>query len=300
MKYLKLIRFPNLIILGLGMFLLRLTIVEPLLILSHEAPEISSLDFFLIVFSTILICAGGYIVNAIEDVEIDLINKPEKVLIDKSITKDTAWNIYLFLTFTGICISFYLTFRNNIKYVAYVEIVAAGLLYFYSTTYKRMLLIGNIIVSALTSLSLALVYLTEPVAPSISPLKQLVTGYIIFAFLISMAREIIKDIQDVKGDSSERCRTLPIVAGTTISKIVACFFVILLLVSLIIIQVMSHQWEAIISFTYVLVFIQIPLILLLVSIVIASNASDYSRCSVLAKTIMVTGVLSMPVFYYSY
>jgi 4-hydroxybenzoate polyprenyltransferase len=300
LKYLKLIRIPNLIILAMGMYLLRMMVVEPLLILSHQAPQVTPLDFFLIVISTILIAAGGYIINDIEDVEIDVINKPGKVLIDNGITKDHAWNIYLGITFTGICIAFYLTFSHNIHYVAYTEIVAAGLLYFYSTTYKRMLLIGNIMVSGLTAFSLAIVYLTEPAAPAIQPLKQLATGYIIFAFIISMAREIIKDLQDIKGDNAEHCRTLPIVAGITISKIIACCFVIALLISLIIIQVMSHQWEAIISFVYVLVFIQIPLILLFVSIVIASNEADYSRCSALAKTIMVTGVLSMPVFYYSF
>jgi 4-hydroxybenzoate polyprenyltransferase len=279
---------------------MRLMVVEPLLILSHQAPVVNSISFFLIVLSTALVAAGGYVINDIQDVETDAINKPEKVIAGRLISIDNSWNYYLILTFTGICIGLFLMFRSQIKYIAYVQIISAGLLYFYSTTYKQMLLVGNIIVAALTSLSLALVYLTEPDAPSIEPLKALVTGYVVFAFIISLAREIIKDIQDVNGDKNSGARTFPIIAGIKTSKITACILLLFIFFALVAIQLSSHQWESMISFIYVIVFIQIPLILLLVSVFNSSVADDYLRCSVLAKIIMVTGILSMPVFYYSF
>jgi 4-hydroxybenzoate polyprenyltransferase len=300
LNYIRLVRLPNLLILAAGMYLLRLMVVEPLLIMSHEAPQVSSLNFLWVVIATVLIAAAGYIINDIEDVETDLVNKPGKVIIGKNISKDQAWNIYAALTFAGICLGFYLTFREGVKYIAYVEIIAAGLLYFYSTTYKRMLLIGNILVSGLSALSLALVYLTESKAPSIEPIKLLATGYIVFAFVISLAREIIKDIQDIKGDSETGCRTLPVVAGITASKILAFSLVALTLAALIYIQVISQQWNNLKSFLYVAACIQIPLVLLLVSIFIATKEADFARCSFLAKLVMVTGILSMPVFYYSF
>ncbi|MEP7265607.1 MAG: geranylgeranylglycerol-phosphate geranylgeranyltransferase [Bacteroidota bacterium] len=300
MKYLKLIRFPNLLILAAGMYLLRLMVVEPLLIMSHHAPVVSDFHFLLMVLSTVFIAAGGYIINDIEDVETDLINKPSKVIIGNSISKDAAWNIYLLITFTGICIGFYLTLIEKIRYVAYIEMVAAGILYFYSTTYKRMILIGNILVAALSAFSIALVYLVEPEAASIVPLKILASAYVAFAFVVSFAREIIKDIQDIKGDKESGCNTLPVVAGVGISKILVFCLVLLVLVALIGVQISSHQWDARISFIYVVLFIQIPLLLLLVSVVIASDEADFARCSFLTKTIMITGILSMPVFYYSF
>jgi 4-hydroxybenzoate polyprenyltransferase len=299
LSFLRLIRLPNLIILALGMYMLRLMVVEPLLILSHEAPTISEFNFFLIVISTVLIAAGGYIVNDIEDVESDSINNPDKLVIDKTISTDTAWNIYFVLSFIGICIGFYLTFSQMVKYIAYIDIVAAGMLYFYSTTYKKMILIGNLLISALTALSIAVVYLTEPMAPTIEPIKQLASGYVLFAFIISLAREIIKDMEDEKGDAATGCKTLPVVAGNKIAKIFVFSLVLLLLTSIILIQIASKQWDARISFIYVLLFIEIPLLLLLASISVAANKSDISRCSILAKGIMLTGILSMPVFYYS-
>lgn len=275
-------------------------LVEPLLIMSHEAPSVSGFHFLLMVLSTVLIAAGGYIINDIEDVETDRINKPSRVLIGNTISKDAGWNIYLLITFTGICIGFYLTLIKNVRYVAYIEMVAAGMLYFYSTTYKRMILIGNILVAGLSAFSIALVYLIEPAGAAIEPLKILASAYVAFAFVISLAREIIKDIEDLKGDKESDCNTLPVAAGVGISKILVFCLLLLVLVALIIAQLISHQWDARISFIYVVLFIQIPLLLLLVSIVIASDEADYARCSVLAKTIMVTGILSMPVFYYSF
>jgi 4-hydroxybenzoate polyprenyltransferase len=300
LNYLRLVRLPNLLILAAGMYLLRLMVVEPFLIMSHEAPTISSLNFLLLVIATVFIAAGGYIINDIEDVETDLVNKPGKMVVGKIISKDAAWNIYLAFTFIGVCLGFYLTFVQEIRYVAYAEIIAAGLLYFYSTTYKKMMLVGNILVSALSAFTLALVYLSEPAAPSIEQIKLLATGYVVFAFMISFAREIIKDIQDIKGDKETGCRTLPVVAGITVSKILAFCLVAIVLSLLIYVQVISQQWNDLKSFIYVAAFIQIPLVLLLVSIFIATKEADYARCSFLAKLIMVTGILSMPVFFYSY
>ncbi len=299
LKYLKLIRLPNLLILAAGMYLMRLMLVEPLLIMSREAPKISSLDFLLMVIGTVLIAAAGNIINDIEDIEIDLINKPEKVIIGNQVSKDQAWNIYTVLTFAGIVIGIYLTTFKEVKYVAYTNLIAAGILYFYSTTYKRMFLLGNMLIAALSAFSIAIVYLTEPAAPTIEPLKIIVTGYVVYAFIISLAREILKDLQDIKGDEVAGCRTLPIVAGVKVSKALALFFTLILLITIIYIQIQSQQWNVIISFLYVVIVIEIPLILLLVSIYISSTYADYGRCSLLSKLIMLAGVLSMPVFYYS-
>ena len=296
----RLIRFPNLLIILLAMYLMRLMLVEPLLIMSHHAPSINSLNFFLIVLSTIIIAASGYIVNDIEDVEIDRINNRKNVIELQLISKDAAYNIYLALSFIAVCLGFYLTFFAGVHYIAYVNLISAGLLYFYSTTYKKQFLIGNIIVALLTSLSLAIVYLTEPDGQRIESLKLLCSGYIAFAFLISMSREIIKDMEDVEGDKTAGCKTLPIVSGLIAAKIVSALFLVILFSALVAIQVFSHQWESLIPFLYVAVFIEIPVILLLVSVFIAKSKADFKRSAVLAKFIMVTGILSIPVFFYSF
>ena len=281
------------------MYLIRLMLVEPILILSHEAPSVTSFNFFLMTLATVLIAAGGYIINDIEDRKIDQINKRKNPILLQTISKDTAYNLYLGISFIGICIGFYLTFKTQMHLVAYINLISAGLLYFYSTTYKKQFLIGNIIISLLTALSIALPYLTEPIAPSIESLKLLATGYVSFAFLLSMTREIIKDMEDIKGDAAAGCKTLPVVTGITISKVVTSTIIIIILLLLIIIQVASHQWEAIIPFLYVAVLIEVPLVILLVSVFISSTEVDFKRCSILSKLIMVSGIFSIPVFFYS-
>lgn len=296
----QLIRWQNLVIIVLAMYLVRLMLVEPLLIMSYEAPSISSINFFLMVFSTLLIAAGGYIFNDIEDIKIDAINERKNIIGSGAISKDYAYNLYLALSFIGICIGFYLTFMAGIRYIAYVNLVSSGLLYFYSATYKKQFLIGNIIISFLTALCLAIVYLTEPSAQAIDALKSLITGYVIFSFMISMAREIIKDMEDIIGDSASECKTLPVVAGIRFSKIVASLFIITVLLLIIIIQITSRQWESLLPFLYVSIAIEIPLVILIVSLIISNSKLDYRRCSTIAKLIMVTGILSLPVFFYTY
>lgn len=300
MSFLKLIRFQNLLIIALGMYMMRWMVVEPLMILSQTAPKLTSLDFFMLVISTVLIAAGGYIINDIEDERIDLINKQDKVIINKNINADTAHTIYLLLTFIGICIGFYLTFKREIIYVAYINCAVAGFLYFYSTTYKKMFLLGNIIISALTALTIAIVYLTEPEASNIEPLKILTTGYTVFAFVISLIREIIKDMEDINGDRIVGCRTLPIVAGINTGKVLVILIIALMLSFLVYMQVSSRQWESLISFTYVICFVQIPLILLGIMVVQSNNSKLFHRCSTVTKFIMVAGILSMPLFFYSF
>ena len=296
----RVIRFPNLLMITLAMYMVRLMLVEPLLIMSHNAPTISSFNFFVIVLSTVMIAAGGFIINDIEDMDIDLLNKRLNAFNTNSITRETGYNIYLILNFIAICLGFYLTFNCQIPFVAYVNLISAGLLYFYSTTYKRQFLIGNFIVSLLSSFCLAIVYLTEHEAPHIESLKTLCTGYIVFAFLLSMAREIIKDIEDKAGDEKAGCKTLPIVAGTTASKLISGFFILLVLILLISIQIVNRQWESKIPFFYVAVLIEIPIIILLVSLFISKNQRDYKQCSTIAKFIMLTGIISMPVFFYAF
>ena len=295
-----LIRPLNLLIIILAMYLMRLMLVEPLLIMSRQAPSILPFNFFLLVLSTILIAAGGYIINDIEDVAIDEHNNRKNAITLQLISRDAAYILYLALSFCGICIGFYLTFIAGIHYIAFINLIAAGLLYFYSTIYKRQFLIGNIIVSILTSLCFAIVYLSEPYAPKIDALKTLCSGYIFFSFLLNMAREIIKDMEDIPGDAAAGCKTMPIVAGIITSKFIAGFFILILFLLLVAIQIKSRQWEALIPFSYVALFIEIPLILLIVTLVIAHSTADFKRSSTLAKFIMITGILSIPVFFYSF
>lgn len=117
-------------------------------------------EFALLSISCVLIAAGGYVINDIEDVPIDRLNKPEKLIVSHSISRDQAYNLYLILTALGIIGGFYLTFV--IQYIGYLNAISAGLLYFYSTSYKCIPLVGNLIVSLLSALAVFIVIIAEP------------------------------------------------------------------------------------------------------------------------------------------
>src|SRR3954469_11447769 len=114
MKFLKLIRFPNLLIIAVTQYLVRYTIILPILAAYNLTSAVSDINFFLIVVSTVLIAAGGYIINDYHDLQIDLINKPAKVIVDKFISKKTCFNLYAGLSLSGIAIGIYLSFFQGI------------------------------------------------------------------------------------------------------------------------------------------------------------------------------------------
>ena len=300
MKILKLVRFPNLLMIAIAQCLIRYTLVVPLLSISQKYVLVTHFDFFFIVLSTVLIAAGGYIINDIEDRKADSINKPEKVIVGEKISVSTAYKLYYALTIISIAIGFYLQYIRPLQYIGYINMIAAGLLYFYSVTYKGIMLLGNFIVSILTSLSIALIVITEPLALSDPTILSLSAGYFVFAFLLSFVREIIKDIEDVEGDTSVDCKTLPVVMGTFTSKITAGIVTLVTLLLIVYIQIISEQWKSTLPFLYVLVMIQIPLALLLLLMVRAKAKKQFYQASFLTKSIMISGIFSMLVFYLAF
>jgi 4-hydroxybenzoate polyprenyltransferase len=177
-------------------------------------------------------------------------------------------------------------------------LISVGLLWFYSTAYKKAFIIGNFVVALLSGFVPIVVGFYEPNRANIN--FYFVLGYAIFAFMISMVREIIKDIEDIDGDKEFNCKTMPIVAGVTLSKIVAFVIGLLLAVMIGYLEYMQYLSHDKVSFWYFSLAIQAPLLFLLYKIITAKVKADFSSASLWAKTIMVTGVLSMVIFYLSF
>ncbi|MEP7170886.1 MAG: UbiA family prenyltransferase, partial [Bacteroidota bacterium] len=161
MNFLKLIRLPNLFIIALAQYLIRYTIIIPILATYNLASSVSEINFFLVVLSTVLIAAGGYIINDYYDLQIDLINKPEKIIVSKQVTKKQSVNFYALLSLTGIAIGVYLSFFQNIFLLWQINILSAVLLLVYSSFLKKIFLIGNIVISTLSALSIYVLLILE-------------------------------------------------------------------------------------------------------------------------------------------
>jgi len=271
-----LIRFRNIVLIVLSQALVQACLLAP----GIQWGKVFETGFVLLTTATVCIAAAGYIINDYYDVKIDAINKPERLLVGTRIRRRQAMFAHLLLSVTGVALGLMLSVP-----VGLINLGAVLLLWGYSARLKKMLLIGNVAISLLSA-SMLLV-----VAVYADTLNRITLGYAFFALLISLIREIIKDMEDIKGDASFECRTLPIVAGLRNTKrvlypLIAAFQAFLLVV-------MFHPATAWPFELYMLGLVLIPSVWLVIRLVRADRKRDFSFLSNLNKFIMLMGILSM-------
>lgn len=299
-KYLQLIRWPNLVMLIVLQYLLRYALVEPILHYEDKALLLTPFEFFILVLSCALIAAGGYIINDVEDLEIDSVNKPDKKIVENQIPKESAMNIYTALTMLGVLGGFFLSYVKGYTYIGIIHLITAGMLYFYATSYKCIPVLGNIIISLLSGLAVIIVIVPEPFAKDHPGVMLMIAVYAFFSFSTTLIREIIKDIEDIDGDQQFGCSTLATTIGITKAKWTSILLTISVLGLLVYAQVLSRQWESILPFFYVCIFIDLPFLVLLEKLYHAKKKSDFHKASFWLKLIMFTGIISLAIFKLSF
>lgn len=249
-KFLKLIRYQNLLSIVFILFSAKYLVFHSYLAYfdQYQLFKLNSLfsviDFSILSLSIICIAAGGYIINDLKDVEADKINKPEKKIIHYRNEKK-IFNLYLTFTISGIILAFYLANKLDMYQLAFPHLLSATLLYLYSQSYKKVLILGNILISFLAALvpftyflfeAYSLISLNpEGLAKIIAydnqlsiwnfgPLSFLKTWCLflaLFAFIFTLSREIVKDIEDKQGDIKIKRNTIPIMYGDRIGFIIS-------------------------------------------------------------------------------
>jgi 4-hydroxybenzoate polyprenyltransferase len=312
---LLLIRFPNLVIIAATQYAMRYLIMEPLLPSEEFDLQFGDLQFFLLVLSTVFIAAAGYIINDYFDTRADLINKPARVVVGVEIGRRVAMILHAMLNIIGVAIGIYLGFYVNLPALSIVFLLATGLLWFYSTNYKRQFLVGNLSVAFLTGLVPLMVVLFEiPLLnvrygqemllhnASFNYIFAWVGGFSFFAFLTTLIRELIKDAEDFEGDAAYGMRTVPIVLGSLWTRVIvvgliffAIFILLYLLLKYIMFSVVPPDYF---SLTYFIVLLLAPLLLLALQVITAKEKKHYHRASTLIKLIMLTGILYSGMVFY--
>ncbi len=297
MKFLKIIRIQNLLMLALLQFIIRFVFLKN----QNVSLALDNWQFCLLVLSTLCIAAGGYIINDIFDQETDEINNPETRIVGVSISESFAYNLYVGFTIIGVCIGFYLSNVILRPSFATVFIVLASLLYFYATNLKQTLLVGNIIVAFVLSFSIIIIALFD-MFPSIDPenkpamavLFGILLDYAIFAFMINFLREIVKDLEDEIGDKSQSMNTLPIVLGTAkTSKLVSIFSIIPVVLVANYIYVYFFKNNLLICTLFGMLTIIAPLIYFTTKIWFAKTKQDFKHLSLILKIILFFGIISI-------
>jgi 4-hydroxybenzoate polyprenyltransferase len=299
--FFRLIRWPNLVLFSLTQLLFEYCIYQKVYNI-ETVNRVEQQQFILLVLSLALIYAGGYIINDYFDINIDQINKPGKVIVFELISRRWVIFWHMFLSLLGFFLTIYAVPIAEYWHLILGNLITILLLWFYSTNFKKKLLIGNVIISLLTAWSIGLIFLSKfPVSMndfittdlSKTRFSRYAILYISFAFIISLIREVIKDMEDIEGDRKYGCRTMPIVWGINASKVFVTVWIIVLVAILVVLQfyVLPFGWWHLVL--YCLCLIIAPLIWIINKLFKAQSSKDFHLLSSVVKWVMLTGIISM-------
>lgn len=300
--YLKLLRWTNLLFLAFIFFLPRF-----FLVVSEALPHaLSAFEYFLLALSVVLVAASGYVINDVYDQEVDRVNKPERQTVGRTITEATAIRLFGVLAILGVGLGVFLSFRVGMPNLAFIHPIGVATLWLYAMDFKKRPVIGNLLIALLSGAAVMLIAVFDlvPMLKSTLPsdelaaLKNIIVIILVFggfSFFTTWIREIVKDIEDFEGDNRMGYKTLPVVIGIPVAKIVVSALLLCMIGSIGWYLVISVK-EDVLSFIYVLSAVEFPLILVLYFLWHANVKADYSRISNLLKIIMFMGILSIMVF----
>jgi 4-hydroxybenzoate polyprenyltransferase len=258
-------------------------------------------QYGLLVLSTVLIAAAGYVINDILDQETDYDNRPNSIIVGKTISEKAAYNFYFTLNITGVGIGFYLS--NVIQRPSFTGafIIISATLYMYATSLKQMLLIGNIIVALLLSFSVLIIGLFDLLPATydgnraeMGILFSMLIDYAVFAFIINLIREIVKDMEDIEGDYSQGMSTLPIAIGVIkTSRIVFGLAIMATLILFWYINTYLMGNALYFAVIYGFIFVVAPMIFFMIKIWNAKSKEEFHLLSTVLKWVIFFGILSV-------
>jgi 4-hydroxybenzoate polyprenyltransferase len=306
--FFRLVRWPNLVFIALTQVLFEYCIFERVygddVMYAGEGRQ-----FLCLCIASVLIAAAGYIINDYFDLNIDQVNKPDKVVVNVLINRRWVIFWHMFLSLLGLFFTVYALPVAQYWHLVLANLASIVLLWFYSTNLKKQLLIGNIIISLLTAWVIGILFFSKYpfdvsgyLAAGQKEVRffRLTAVYVSFAFIISLIREVIKDMEDMEGDRKYGCRTMPIVWGLNASKVFVAVWIIVLVAALSILQVYVLPFGWWMSALYCLLFIIAPLVWIQLKLFRASTPKDFHKLSTVVKLVMLTGILSMAFFRFYY
>ena len=299
MAWLRLVRWKNLLIIFLTQFFAwRCVIVPHISAFNHGLPIRDIINFFCLSVSTLLIAAAGYIINDYFDIKIDTINRPEKVVLGKSIERKEAIALHFVLNVIALVLAGYVAIQVHVYQWLLLQLSCTVLLLFYSTHFKRQYIIGNVVVALLTALTIIILIIYNPVLDHGTRLSvNVLLMYAWFAFILTWMREIVKDMEDFKGDEAEGCMTMPIKRGLKFSigfiRVLSALVVLPLMAACYLLFLHEMRLMA----AYVLCLLAFPVIGWALYLGNKFSTAHYHDASKKLKIIMVLGICSLIVYY---
>ncbi len=302
----RLVRWSNLLFLAALIWLMEKWVAVPILDKAAFGEQMPWYVLLLLMLATVLIAAGGYVINDYFDVKIDRINRPDELIVMRTVSKPTAMRLSIGLSAAGMVCGLVLALLLRSMTFAILFIIVPGLLWFYSSSYKRLFMVGNLTISLLAALTPMMVAMANvavlqlryaailPYTTLVHDLYAWLGGFALFAFLLTWIREIVKDMQDQMGDRELECHSMPVVWGDVWTKVFVTALIVLTL------AVIGHLWYHVLPFDrgwsslstrYILFGVVTPLVGSLGLLWSAKIPSDYKTCQQLVKFTMLLGML---------
>ncbi|MFO7614603.1 MAG: geranylgeranylglycerol-phosphate geranylgeranyltransferase [Bacteroidales bacterium] len=302
--YLLIIRPVNLLIMAGMLFLVRYAIFQPVFSQNNLAGLMPWWQFMMLVLATLLIGAGGYVINDVLDAELDAVNKPGKRIIHRYISAEKGKNLHMRLTVAGVVTGIVFSYLSGNIMLGILFVIIPTALFYYSYKYKYLPLAGNLVVAAISAIVVVIYWIFEFYHLKSQPLhfidashyfvilNRFVLAFAAFAFMVSLMREIVKDAQDMDGDARFGCKTLPIIKGIPFTRILVMMLELGTMAGLGWFQFMLYR-SGFTAMAYILFLTQLFLIVALIKTCRASEKVHFARISLLFKIIMITGMLSL-------
>ena len=303
---LRLVRWSNVLFIGALVWVMEKWVATPILVKAAFGEQLPGYMLLLIILATVLIAAGGYVINDYFDVKIDRINRPDEVIVTRSISKPAAMRLSMILSGIGIACGIAVAVLLKSLTIGILFVLIPGLLWFYSSSYKRLFMVGNLIIALLAAVTPIVVAMTNvavlqlryetilPYTTLVHDIYAWLGGFALFAFLLTWIREIVKDMQDQMGDRELECHSMPVVWGETWTKVFVTGLVVVTL------AIIGHLWWHILPFPttwtslstrYIVLGIVTPLLCSVWLLWSAKIPSDYKVCQQVVKFTMLIGML---------
>ena len=310
LDFLKVIRYKNLLFIAFIQLVMQKLVIVPILQTFGFQTTFNNSLLFLLIASTVLIAAGGYVLNDYFDIKIDAINRPEKQLVGTKISRQSAMLMHQILTGLGILVGLLLAYFTQSFTLGFIYIVIPGLLWFYSASYKRQFIVGNVVISFITSITILIVAIAQ-IADLQKEFGKLIFetaiphqiyawlgAFSIFAFLCNWIREIIKDMEDERGDRELECHTMPIIWGIKKTKWFIYGLITVTVIGLFAANALFIPFEGTLTLRYIIFGLLLPLAVLCYLMAMAKSREDFNQAASMLKIIMLDGVLYGFIFYY--
>jgi len=310
LDFLKVIRYKNLLFIAFIQLVMQKLLIVPILQTFGFQTTFNNSLLFLLIASTVLIAAGGYVLNDYFDIKIDAINRPEKQLVGTKISRQSAMLMHQILTGLGILVGLLLAYFTQSFTLGFIYIVIPGLLWFYSASYKRQFIVGNVVISFITSITILIVAIAQ-IADLQKEFGKLIFetaiphqiyawlgAFSIFAFLCNWIREIIKDMEDERGDRELECHTMPIIWGIKKTKWFIYGLITVTVIGLFAANALFIPFEGTLTLRYIIFGLLLPLAVLCYLMAMAKSREDFNQAASMLKIIMLVGVLYGFIFYY--